>query len=324
MAGARLAAVRPPVRGDFVQTVATSIDAPVASFWERHQRAIAPWLFLSPALVLFALYVLIPIVRSIGFGFDAWDGLSAPRFIGLDNYLELYSDPNFWVSLKNNFIWLAGFLLSVPAGLFLALLLNQSVCGMRAVKSLFFFPFVISQAVVGLVFGWFYDPTNGLLFHVLHALGVPSVAILSDDRFVTYGIVAAGLYPQIAYCMILYLTGLAGVRADLIEAARLEGASGWTMLRRIVLPQLRSATFIAIVVTVVGALRSFDMVSIMTQGGPYGSSRVLAYYMYEQALGDYGYRVGYGSAIATVLFLVMLVYIGFVLIRVYRQEKEHA
>ena len=87
---------------------------------------------------------------------------------------------------------------------------------------------------------------------------------------------------------------------------------------------MRSATFIAIVVTVVGALRSFDMVSIMTQGGPYGSSRVLAYYMYEQALGDYGYRVGYGSAIATVLFLVMLVYIGFVLIRVYRQEKEHA
>lgn len=306
-----------------MQTV-TSIDAPAASFWERHQRAIAPWLFLSPALVLFALYVLIPIVRSIGIGFEQWDGLGAPRFIGLGNYLELYADPNFWVSLKNNFIWLAGFLLSVPAGLFLALFLNQSVFGMRAVKSLFFVPFVISQAVIGLVFGWFYDPENGLLFHVLHAFGVPSIAILSDDRYVTYGIVAAGLYPQIAYCMILYLTGLAGVRADLIEAARLEGASGWTMLRRIVLPQLRSASFVAIVVTVVGALRSFDMVSIMTQGGPYGSSRVLAYYMYEQALGDYGYRVGYGSAIATVLFLVMLVYIGFVLIRVYRQEKESA
>lgn len=314
----------PAAWGDLVQSTVTSIDAPSVSFWERHQRAIAPWLFLAPALVLFVLYVLVPIVRSIGFSFSEWDGLGAPRFIGFGNYLELYGDPNFWVSLKNNFIWLAGFLLSVPAGLFLALFLNQTVFGMRAAKSLFFFPFVISQAVIGLVFGWFYDPANGLLFHVLHALGIPSIAILSDERYVTYGIVAAGLYPQVAYCMILYLTGLAGVRHDLIEAARLEGAGGWSMLWRIVVPQLRSATFIAVVVTVVGALRSFDMVSIMTQGGPYGSSRVLAYYMYEQALGDYGYRVGYGSAIATVLFLVMLVYIAFVLVRVYKQEKEHA
>ena len=307
-----------------MQSTATSVGAPRVTFWERHQRAIAPWLFLAPALVLFAVYVVVPIVRSIGFGFYAWDGLSMPRFVGLGNYLELLRDPDFWTAFRNNVIWLVGFLLAVPAGLFFALFLNQNVFGMRAVKSMFFFPFVISQAVIGLVFGWFYDPSNGMLFHVLHWFGIPPVAVLSDERYVTYGIVAAGLYPQISYCMILYLTGLSNVRADLIEAARLEGAHGWSMLRRVVLPQLRSATFVAIVVTVVGALRSFDMVSIMTQGGPYGSSRVLAYYMYEQALGDYGYRVGYGSAIATILFLLMLVYIGFVIVRVYTQEKELA
>ncbi|MDN7676447.1 sugar ABC transporter permease [Burkholderia oklahomensis] len=303
---------------------ATSIELSSMTFWERHQRVISPWLFLAPALTLFVVYVSIPIIRSIGFGFYSWDGLSAPHFIGLGNYLELYSDPNFWIALKNNLIWLAGFLLAAPIGLFFALFLNQNIFGMRAVKSLFFFPFVISQAVVGLVFGWFYDPSNGLLFHVLLWFGVAPVAVLSDERYVTYAIVVAGLYPQISYCMILYLTGLSNVRADLIEAARLEGAHGWRMLWSVVLPQLRSATFVAIVVTVVGALRSFDMVSIMTQGGPYGSSRVLAYYMYEQALGDYGYRVGYGSAIATVLFLIMLIYIGFVLMRVYKQEREIA
>jgi len=187
---------------------------------------------------------------------------------------------------------------------------------------MFFFPFVISQVVIGLVFSWFYDPTNGLLFHVLHLLGIPPVAVLSDERLVTYGIVVAGLYPQIAYCMILYLTGLNNVRPDLIEAARLEGAKGWSLLWHVILPQLRPATFIAVVVTVVGSLRSFDMISIMTQGGPYGSSRVLAYYMYEQALSEYGYRMGYGTAIATVLFLIMLVYISFVLVRIWRQEKE--
>ncbi|WP_329956520.1 sugar ABC transporter permease [Collimonas humicola] len=284
---------------------------------------IAPWLFLAPALILFTVYVIAPIFQTISLSLYAWDGLSQARYIGLHNYIELYDDPDFWLSLKNNLIWLFGFLLALPAGLLMALFLNQAVFGIRLVKALFFFPFVISQVVIGLVFSWFYDPSNGLLFHVLHFFGISPVAVLSDERFVTYGIVAAGLYPQIAYCMILYLTGLNNLRPDLIEAARLEGASGWQMLIKVVLPQLRAATFIAVVVTIVGALRSFDMVSIMTQGGPYGSSRVLAYYMYEEALSEYGYRMGYGAAIATVLFLIMLVYISMVLVRIYKQEKEH-
>ena len=293
-----------------------------ASWWARHQRALAPWLFLAPAMAAFLLYVIAPIFQSIAISFTDWDGLKASHFIGWANYAELAHDPDFRTALVNNLIWLLGFLLAIPLGLALALLLNQTVFGIRFIKSMFFFPFVISQVVVGLVFSWFYDPTNGLLFHVLRFVGLPPVAVLSDERLVTYGIVAAGLYPQIAYCMILYLTGLNNVRPDLIEAARLEGAKGWSLLWHVILPQLRPATFIAVVVTVVGSLRSFDMISIMTQGGPYGSSRVLAYYMYEQALSEYGYRMGYGTAIATVLFLIMLVYIGFVLARIWRQERE--
>jgi multiple sugar transport system permease protein len=303
-----------------------SVQAPQAivppTWWARHQRSLAPWLFLAPAMIAFLLYVIAPIFESIAISFTEWDGLKEAKFIGLANYVELASDPDFRTALVNNLIWLVGFLLAIPLGLALALFLNQTVFGIRLVKSMFFFPFVISQVVIGLVFSWFYDPSNGLLFHALHLFGVPPVAVLSDERLVTYGIVAAGLYPQIAYCMILYLTGLNNVRADLIEAARLEGAKGWKLLRHVILPQLRPATFIAVVVTVVGSLRSFDMISIMTQGGPYGSSRVLAYYMYEQALSEFGYRMGYGTAIATVLFLIMLVYISFVLFRIWRQERE--
>lgn len=296
---------------------------PPASWWSKHQLRIVPWIFLSPALLVFAIYVIAPIFQSMSLSLYDWDGLGQARYIGLDNYRELASDSDFYVALKNNVIWLFGYLLAVPLGLGIALFLNQNVFGIRAVKSIFFFPFVISQVVIGLVFSWFYDPTNGLLFHVLHFFGFgDTVAVLSNEDLVTYGIVAAGLYPQIAYCMILYLTGLNNVRTDLIEAARLEGAKGWTMLWRIVLPQLRPATFIALVVTVIGSLRSFDMISIMTSGGPYGSSRVLAYYMYEKALSEYGYRMGYGTAIATILFLIMLVYIVFILSRIYQQEKD--
>jgi multiple sugar transport system permease protein len=298
-------------------------NVPQFSWWQRHQRQIAPWLFLAPALLMFGVYVIVPIFQSIRISFYDWDGLGEARFIGLANYRELWDDPDFLTALKNNVIWLVGFLVAIPAGLGLALFLNQTVFGIRAIKSMFFFPFVISQVVIGLVFTWFYNPTNGLVGHVLQWLGAGDVAVLSDERFVTYGIVAAGLYPQIAYCMILYLTGLNNLRPDLIEAARLEGAKGWKMLWHVVLPQLRPATFIAVVVTVIGSLRSFDMISIMTSGGPYGSSRVLAYYMYEQALSEYGYRMGYGTAIATILFLIMLVYISFILYRIYQQEKEN-
>ena len=296
--------------------------APDSSWWARHQLQVVPWLFLAPALLMFTLYVIAPIFESMALSLYDWDGLGTPTYIGLGNYIELIGDPDFHIALKNNVIWLFCFLLALPAGLGLALMLNQEVFGIRLAKSLFFFPFVISQVVIGLVFSWFYDPTNGLLVHVLQFFGIPPIAVLSDERFVTYGIVIAGLYPQIAYCMILYLTGLNNLRPDLIEAARLEGAKGWTMLWKIVMPQLRPATFIAVVVTIIGSLRSFDMISIMTQGGPYGQSRVLAYYMYEQALSEYGYRMGYGTAIATVLFFIMLVYIVFVLYRVYKQEQE--
>jgi multiple sugar transport system permease protein len=294
------------------------------SWWRQHQRQLAPWLFLAPVVFVFALYVIAPIFQSIAISFYDWDGLGDKKFIGFDNYVELWTDPDFWVSLKNNLIWFFGFLLSVPAGLFMALFLNQKVFGIRLVKSLFFFPFVISQVVIGLIFTWFYNPSFGLVGDVLKFFGFNAVSILSDERLVTYGIVVAGIYPQIAYTMILYLTGLNNLRPDLIEAGRLEGAKGWSLLWHVILPQLRPATFIAVVVTIIGSLRSFDMISIMTSGGPYGQSRVLAYYMYEKALSEYGYRMGYGTAIATVLFLITLVYILFFIFRIYRQEKELA
>ena len=147
-------------------------------------------------------------------------------------------------------------------------------------------------------------------------------AILADPDLVTYGIIAAGLWPQIAYVMILCLTGLNNVAPDQIEAARLDGAKGWRMLWYVVLPQLRPATFIAVIVTVIGALRSFDLVSIMTNGGPFGSSRVLSYYMYEKALGEYGFRMGYGAAIAVVLFAIMMIFISGFIWKMWRDERE--
>ena len=300
---------------------APAIPATHAPRPRRSRRALAPWLFLAPGLAMFLIYVIIPIFQSMWVSFYDWDGLSDATWVGMANYVELMDDEAFYVSLKNNVIWLVLYMLAVPAGLMIALFLNQTVRGIRIYKSLFFFPFVISQVVVGLIFSWFYAPDFGLLYKLIEGLTGQSIAILADERLVTYGIIAAGLWPQIAYCMILYLTGLNAVAPDQIEAARLDGAKGWKMLWYVVLPQLRPATFIAIVVTVIGALRSFDLVSIMTAGGPFGSSRVLSYYMYEQALSEYGYRMGYGAAIAVVLFGIMMIFISGFIWKMWRDEK---
>ena len=291
------------------------------NYWKRNQQRLAPWIFLAPGIFMFCVYVIFPIFQSVSLSFYEWDGLGEKTYVGVENYVELMDDDDFYTSLKNNVIWLILYMLAIPAGLFVALFLNQTVRGIRIYKSLFFFPFVISQVVVGLVFSWFYDPSNGLLNIFLGVFGVEPIAVLADERYVTYGIIAAGLWPQTAYCMILYLTGLNAVDPEQIEAARLDNAKGAKMLWYVILPQLKPATFIAVVVTIIGALRSFDLISIMTDGGPYGTSSVLAFYMYEQAFSEYGFRMGYGAAIAVVLFLIMMVYIAFFLVKMYRDEK---
>ncbi|MBT7342486.1 MAG: sugar ABC transporter permease, partial [Rhodobacteraceae bacterium] len=244
------------------------------------------------------------------------------EYIGMANYEKLLTrDRSFNISLWNNLKWLVFYLASIPAGLFIALFLNQTVRGIRLYKSLFFFPFVISQIVVGLVFTWFYDPQYGLFNGIIGFVGFKPLNVLGDPTLSTYGVIAAGLWPQTAYCMILYLTGLNSLDPEQTEAARLDGAKGIRMLWHVILPQLRPATFIAFVVTVIGSLRSFDLISIMTNGGPFGSSRVLSFYMFEKSLSEYGFKMGYGAAIAVILFLIMMVFIGYFLWRMYQDEK---
>jgi multiple sugar transport system permease protein len=286
--------------------------APAPLSRRRNRTAL---LFLLPGGLLFAIYVIYPVLSSIVLSFYNWDGMTAKTFVGLANYTELIHSDTFYTALKNNVIWLVLFLLAPPIGLAFALYLNQNVRGIRLAKSLFFAPFVLPGVVVGLVFGWFYDPTFGLL-KLIVGHGVP---VLGDPRYVTYGIIFAALWPQIPFCMILYLTGLTGINTEVIEAARMEGAKGFTLLWHVILPQLRPATFMAVVLTVIGALRSFDLISVMSGGGPFDSSTVLAYFMYDQAIKYY--REGYSAAIAVVLFLIMLIFITWQLRRLVRSES---
>jgi multiple sugar transport system permease protein len=294
------------------------IGAYLSAWWWRHQRRLTPIVLLAPACLLFSVFVLYPIGASVWLSLHEWDGIGPKIWVGFGNYLELLEDSVFYTALGNNLLWLALYLSAPALGLALALFLSQNVCGIRLVRSLLLVPFVISPVVVGLIFAWFLNADFGLLNQLLAKVGLPPVAPLESERWAIFAVIVAGLWPQTAYCMILYVTGLTAMRGDLVESARMDGASGMQLLWQVVLPQLRPVSFIAAMVCVVSALRSFDLVMIMTAGGPYDSSTVLGYYMYEQTF--LSLRYGYGAAIATVLFLVMGAGVGFFLWRLLRRE----
>ena len=140
-----------------------------------------PVLFLCAGFPVFTVYVILPIFQSIYISFFEWDGLGDMTYVGFENYLEMFDDDRFYTSLKNNLLWLILYMLAVPAGLFIALFLNQTVRGIRLYKSMFFFPFVISQIVVGLIFSWFYNPTFGVVGHVFEFFGASPPSILGDE-----------------------------------------------------------------------------------------------------------------------------------------------
>ena len=300
------------------------------TFWERNQLKLAPFLFLAPAIFIFLVYVIYPIFDSIWVSFHEWNGMDKDgvrgtgkpnwEFVGFKNYITLFTDDDeFYVSLFNNIKWFFFSLIAIPFGILLALFLNQQILGIRWVKSFFYFPFVINAVVIGIVFTWFYNPKYGSLTYLLGFFGMEPFPILSDENYATYGIIVASLFPGIAYTMIIYITGLTAVSKDMIEAGRIDGASGFTMFWNIILPQLRPATLIAVVVTIVGALRSFDLIAVMTGGGPWGSTNVLAYKMYEDSL--FNFRMGYGASTAVILFILMDIYIAWFLYRLFKRES---
>ncbi|MFI3905195.1 carbohydrate ABC transporter permease [Ochrobactrum sp. S1502_03] len=289
-------------------------------YWNRNQSWLTPLILLAFPLVLFSVMIVYPIAQSILTSFYDWDGTGPATFIGLQNYQELINDPQFYTSLKNNIIWIGMFLLAPVIGLSLAIFLNQPLAELRFIKAVFFLPLVLAPVIIGVVFTWFYDPTFGIIAIAIRAVGLEPIAILSNEYLVTFGIVIAAMWAQVAFCLVLFLAGLSQLDSELIAAGRIDGASGWKLLRYVVLPQLRSVGFVATIITVIGSLRNFDLISVMTQGGPYGSSTVLAYQMFEATI--FSYRAGYGAAIATVLFLIMTVWIAVFLWHTLRQEAK--
>ncbi|MFM9106122.1 MAG: carbohydrate ABC transporter permease, partial [Chloroflexota bacterium] len=289
----------------------------------QRRAGLVPWTFLAVPLALYAMWVIGPMFATVWMSLTNSDGLSPAVFIGLDNYRRLLDDRIFWISFWNNVKWLAAFIV-VPtaAGLGLAMLLNRDLPGVRFFKAGFFSPMVLSSVVIANVWSWMYFPQGGLINEALRVLGYDGKPIgwLADYSLVTPAIIAAGVWRQIGYVMLLYLAGLKSVDPALIDASRTDGANGWQTFRNVILPQLQPVTVIVLVISVIDALRAFDLVNLMTRGGPANRSNVLANMMYIEAFNNY--NMGYGAAVAVVLALLAMVFIFPYLRYMVRREQE--
>ncbi|RME81873.1 MAG: sugar ABC transporter permease [Caldilineae bacterium] len=283
-----------------------------------------PYFFLIIPLLIYLIWVIGPTIYTFYLSLTDWDGLSQPHFIGFQNYEKLFRDPVFYISLKNNIKWLISFItIPVVAGLALAMALSRSIPGERFFKAGFYSPMVLSLVVSGLIWSWMYHPANGLINSVLRSVGLDFLAKgwLSDKNLVIWAIIVVAIWRQVGYVMVLYLAGLAGINPALIDASKIDGCNAWNTFRHVILPLLTPVTVIVVVISIIDSLRAFDLVSVMTRGGPYNSSSVLANFMYIEAFNNY--KMGYGAAISVVLFLISLVFILFYLTRVLQDELEY-
>jgi len=269
-------------------------------------------IFISIPLVVYITIVIIPLLSSFYFSFTDWNGFSAKySFIGFDNFLKITRDPNFKNAIKNTVIWMAAaIVLPVGAGLSIALVLQENIRGASSFKSLFYFPICLSLAVIGQVWIWIYQPDWGLINTILRGIGLENMtrAWLANSDTALAGVILAWSWQQVGLAMVIFLAGLTSIPTDLTEAAKIDGATYSQSLWHVIIPLLSPATTIVIALSIINSLKSFDVVYMMTQGGPFHSSDTLAMFMYTESFKNY--YMGYGSAIAVVLFLIAMVIIA--------------
>jgi multiple sugar transport system permease protein len=278
--------------------------------WTRHwkvREALWGYLFLLPNILGFLAFNIFPLLFAIGMSFTRWDLISEPTFIGLGNYEKLFlEDESFRIAVKNTLFFTA---MSVPAGTIISLLLanvlNQKIRGTIFYRTAYFLPVVSSSIAVALVWAWVFNPDFGLVNELLSTFGLPRLKWLASSTWALPAIVIVSVWRGIGPSTVIFLAGLQGIPEELYDAAKIDGANAHQLFRHITIPMLSPTTFFVIVVSIIGSFQVFDLVFMMTQGGPGRATLVLVYYIYQHAFRWFG--MGYAASIAFVLFIVIFI-----------------
>lgn len=268
--------------------------------------ALTGWGFVGPAMIVVLGLSIFPALWALVLSFQSWDGFSEPQWVGTQNYTELIGDDEFWSAVGNTLGYTVLFVpASVLAGLFLAVALNRRIRFMAFYRTAIFVPFVASAAATGILSTYLFSPQFGLVNNVLRVLHLPQQGWLDDPNQAMLVIAIMSLWGSAAFTTVIYLAALQDVPQDIIEAARIDGASRWQTFWRIVWPQLAPVTVFVTIWQTIQAIQLFDLVYTTTRGGPLGATKTIVYFLYEKAFRSLEF--GYGSAAAYVLFAATLI-----------------
>lgn len=263
-------------------------------------------LYVLPAFILIVGLIYGPILLTGYYGLMDWDGIGAMSFIGLDNYIELIQDAKFWDSALHSLLLALFSVLSLAGYLIVSLILVGKIKGANIFRKIYLIPMLMSSVAIAQLWIKIYDPNNGMLNSFLMTLGVDSPpAWLADRDLVLYAIFVAILWQYAGFYIIIYYAALKGIPESLVEAAKIDGASPMQIAYKIKVPLVSGVIKVTVVLAIVGSLKYFDLIYVMTGGGPNGASEVIASYMYKKAFGSYDF--GYGSAVAFFLLLITLI-----------------
>ncbi|MCI8977901.1 MAG: sugar ABC transporter permease [Lachnospiraceae bacterium] len=266
-------------------------------------------LFMAPAILIFTLVIPIPLAASIGLSFFKWDLLSDAKFVGVKNFIRLFtSDRVFGTTVRNTFSYmLLSVLFQIPLAYCLSIFLTRGKRFEKLVRNTLFMPAVLSGTAVSLMFYFIYHPEVGLVNAVLRLMGKPELTRfwLADENTAMVCVCLAVAWQFVGYHMLIYVTGIIAIPLDIIEAAKIDGANVWQLALRVITPNMKPVLRVSLVLIMTSSFKSFDSIYVMTGGGPAHKTEVMASYMYNKAFLNLKY--GYGCAVGLMLFVMCLV-----------------
>lgn len=285
-------------------------------------RRITPYLYLAPILILSGLFIYYCIGFTVYTSFTDWDGIGKNmNFIGLTNYIKLLKDKSFQISLTNNLLFFMGTVfIQAALGLLIAVLLKFKLHGSNLYKSIFFLPIAMAPTIIAAIFRIILDPNLGSINTALRAIGLSALAKpwLGDARYALIAIIMVNIFQWMGFSMMTYYAGLLAIPDDIYEAANIDGAGFFHTLFKITLPLLKSTTSVLIVLGIVGSLKTFDIVMLLTRGGPGRSTEFLNTFLYKKAITEF--KGGYSAAIGVMILIIAFI-LSMLQLRL-SQEKE--
>ena len=267
-----------------------------------YSEACTGFLFILPALIGTVIFIIIPVFCSFGLSFAKWDLLNPIQFIGIQNYIEIFNENLFYKILINTVVFaLATSFFGVIIPLVIASILNRKSRGSEFFKTAYFLPFITPMIVIGIVWQWIFDPNIGILNNILHV----HINWLYDTNFAMPALIVVSVWKLIGYNVIIFLSGLSGISHSVYESAEIDGANVFQVFKNITVPMLAPTIFFVIIITAISSFQVFDLIYVMTEGGPLDSTNVLVYAIYKNAF-EY-FNIGKASAIAYVLFFIIFI-----------------